>query len=412
MMRRVLITGIGSVAPIGIGRDVFWQRLLAPQPNFRRITRFDPSSYACQIGGEVDEASYESMIDPRKTRTATLVSRLALAAAELALQDRRVPRSLHQDHMFGIMIGTAIGGWLEAEQQHGVLAERGSRRVNPFVASGSCNHAPGIEVAQALGARGPQFTFSTGCPSSLQAIAYGASLIASGEIDMCLAGGAESPLSPLCVASLSRTHELSCRSDDPQLASRPFDRDHDGMVLTEGACFLFLEAADTTVLRDTPAYAEILGSASSCDAEGLYGSDVSGSIGAHAIHKALQKSSLTPADVNYVCAHANSSPTFDRKETRVLTQAFGEFAANLPVSSIKGVLGHSFGASGAFQVAAAALAIHNQTIPPTHNLQSPDSGCDLHHVASAPLQIPISSALVTNYGYGGVNSFLVLSKPR
>ncbi len=408
----MFISGIGIVGPTGVGVPSFWQSVLEGRSGVGGITRFDPTSYACQIGGEVRDLSYEEVLDPRKLRTTTHVTRLALAAAEFALRDARLSAQWYPPEVVGVTIGTALGGWSEAAQQHSILLERGARRVNPFVANGTPNHVPGAEVASAVGARGTQLTFSSGCPASLQAISHAAALIADGEVDMCLAGGTESPLIPMVVAGMGRTQELSTRNDDPEHASRPFDRDHDGMVLSEGSCILVLETMEHVARRGGHAYAEVLGAAASCDANGLYGFDPSGEPAARAIHRALGRSGLVPTDIDYVCAHANSSPAFDRKETQVIKTAFGECAARLPVSSIKGVIGHPFGASGAFQVAATALALQHQLIPPTHNLQVPDPECDLDYVPGQPRPARLRRALVTSYGYGGLNAYLVLAAPE
>lgn len=410
--RRVLITGLGAVSPAGAGADSLWKALLYGPSPIRRITRFDPTSYACQIAGEVPDRTYEDLLDPRKLRTTTHVTQLALAATELALRDARLSETTYPSELTGVMLGTALGGWREAEQQHSILLERGVRRVNPFIANGTPNHSTGVEVASAIGAGGAQMTFSTGCPASLQALAHGASLVAIGELDVCLAGGAESPLIPMVIAGMGRTQELSSRNDDPKHASCPFDRAHNGLVLSEGSCIFVLEAAERALARGVQPYAEVRGGASSCDASGLYGFDPTGEPGARAIYRALQRSSLEVGDIDYVCAHANSSPAFDRKETLVINKAFGEWAARLPVSSIKAVIGHPFGASGAFQTAAAALAIRHQLIPPTHNLEVPDPACNLDYVPRTPRPARVRNALVTSYGYGGVNAYLVLAEPR
>jgi 3-oxoacyl-(acyl-carrier-protein) synthase len=215
----------------------------------------------------------------------------------------------------------------------------------------------------------------------------------------------------MVIAGMARTQELCPHNDFPERASRPFDRDHAGIVLSEGSCILLLESADNAARRGASSYAEILGAASSCDAGGLYGIDHSGRTGARAVHQALRQAGLVPADIDYVCAHANSSPLFDRKETIVIKAAFGEWAPKLPISSIKAVLGHPFGASGAFQVATAAAAIQHQTIPPTHNLEVPDPECDLDYVPNVARGARIGSVLVTSYGYGGLNSYLVIHAP-
>ncbi|HVO25557.1 MAG TPA: beta-ketoacyl-[acyl-carrier-protein] synthase family protein [Candidatus Margulisiibacteriota bacterium] len=411
-MRRVVISGIGLVSPTGNATQVFWQSLLDGRSAIRRITRFDPTSYACQIGAEVTDRGYEELLDPRKLRTTTHVTQLGLAAAELALRDAGLAAKGCPPDTVGVVLGTALGGWREAEQQHSILIERGIRRVNPFIANGTPNHATAAEVATAVGAGGPHVTFSSGCPASTQAIGHAAALVASGDLEWCVAGGTESPLIPMVVAGMGRTQELSTSNDDPEHASRPFDRAHNGLVLGEGSCVFILEAAERALRRGVQPYAEVRGAASSCDASGLYGVDPTGEPGAQAIHRALQRSDLTVADIDYVCAHANSSPTFDRKETLVINKAFGEWAARLPVSSIKGVIGHPFGAAGAFQVAAASLAIRHQLIPPTHNLEVPDPECNLDCVPRDPRPARVRNVLVTSYGYGGLNTYLVLAEPR
>jgi 3-oxoacyl-[acyl-carrier-protein] synthase II len=409
-VRQVVITGIGLVAPTGMGAASFWQSLIEGRSGIGPITRFDPGPYQCQIAGEVRDRSYEELLDPRQLRTTTHATQLGLAAAELALRDARLSPTYYDPALIGVSIGTAIGGWRDLAQQHAILLERGARRVNPFIANGTPNHTTGIELAGAFGACGGHFTFSCGCPSSLQAIGHAATLVATEDLDVCLAGGTESPLTPMIFAGMGRTQELCTLNDDPEHASRPFDRAHAGIVLSEGACILVLEAAECAARRGVAPYAEVLGHSSSCDAKGLYNFDPSGETGARAIHRLLQRTGVPATEIDYVCSHANSSPAFDRKDTVVIKKAFGEFAARLPVSSIKAVLGHLFGASGAFQVAATALAIRNQTIPPTHNLEVPDPECDLDYVPRQARAAHIRNALVTSYGYGGVNSYLLVTE--
>jgi 3-oxoacyl-[acyl-carrier-protein] synthase II len=411
-VRRAVITGIGLIGPTGNGLSAFWQSLIDGRSGIGRITRFDPTSYACQVGGEVLDTSYEALLDPRKLRTTTHVTQMALGAVELALRDARLGTDHYPPERIGVCVGTALGGWREAEQQHSILLNRGVRRVNPFIANGTPNHAPGAEVASAVAAQGPQMTFSTGCPASLQAITQAAVLVASGEIDMCLAGGSESPLIPMVVAGMGRTQELSTLNDDPQRASRPFDRSHAGLVLSEGSCILVLEAAEHAERRGVAPYACVMAGTTSSDGNGLYDLAPTGEPGARAIHRLLERLGLTALDVDYICAHANSSPAFDRKETVVIKRAFGECAGRLPVSSIKGVIGHPFGASGAFQVAATALAIRNQLVPPTHHLTDPDQECDLDYVPGEARAVQIRRAMVTSYGYGGLNSYLLLGVPE
>lgn len=409
-MQKVVVTGLGIVSPAGLGVERFWRAVLNGPSAVGPITRFDVTPYSSQIAGEVRDREYENLFEPRKLRTTTHVTQLALAATELALRDARLSIAQEDSARVGVCIGTAIGGWRDAELQHSLLIERGARRVNPFIANATPNHSTGVEVASMVGAQGAQLTISSGCPSSLQALGLAASLIASGDLDVCIAGGTESPITPMILAGMGRTQELCTLNHEPATASRPFDRLHVGLVLSEGSCILILESADRAARRGVFPYGAVLGCTSSCDANGLYGFDMTGGTGTRAIHQLLLKAGLSATDIDYVCAHANSSPLFDRKETIVIQKAFGEHAGRLPVSSIKGVLGHSFGASGAFQTAAAALAIRHQTIPPTYNLENPDPECRLDCLPRSPLHARVQRALVTSYGYGGSNAYLILAQ--
>jgi len=411
-VRRVVISGIGLIGPTGIGLDPFWSALVEGRCAIERITRFDPSTYPCQVGGEVRDRAYETVLDPRTLRTTAHATQLALAATHYALEAARLPADGAAGPSAGVSLGTALGGGREAEQQHSILLERGLRRVNPFIANGTPAHAAAAEVASALHAQGAQVTFSTGCAASLQAIACGATLVATGELDVCVAGGTDSPLTPMVIAGMSRTQELSTLNDTPHRACCPFDRRHAGLVLSEGSCVTVLEPLERALRRGVTPWAEVRGGATSCDGRGLYSFDPTGEPGARAIGWLLDRLGLAAGDVDYVCAHANSSPAFDRKEATVLTRAFGAAVARLPVSSIKGVLGHPFGASGAFQVATACLALQRGLIPPTHNLEEPDPACALDCVAGAPRPASLRHTLVTNYGYGGVNAYLMLSRPQ
>jgi 3-oxoacyl-[acyl-carrier-protein] synthase II len=410
-VRKAVITGLGIVSPTGLGAESFWQAVLNGPSAIGPVTRFDVTPYSSQIGGEIRDRDYEDLLEPRKLRTTTHVTKLALAATQLAVRDAKLSFAAEDLARVGVCIGTAIGGWRDAELQHGILLERGARRVNPFIANATPNHSTGAEIAQLLGAQGAHFTISSGCPSSLQALGCAANLIASGELDVCIAGGAESPITPTIFAGMGRTQELCTLNHEPATASRPFDRFHAGLVLSEGSCILVLESAERAAERSARPYAAVLGSASSCDANGLYGFDPTGGSGARAVHQLLLRANLSATDIDYVCAHANSAPLFDRKETVVIKNVFGDHTRRLPVSSIKGVLGHPFGASGAFQTAAAALAIRHQTIPPTYNLEIPDPDCRLECLPRHPIHNNVQHALVTSYGYGGLNTYLVLGQP-
>jgi 3-oxoacyl-[acyl-carrier-protein] synthase II len=409
--RRVAITGIGLIGPTGTGTQTFWQALIEQRPAIRRISRFDPTSYPCQVAGEIPDKTYEDLFEPRKKRSTTHVAQLGIAATELALRDARLSPGNYPPERIGVSLGTALGGWRDGEEQHSILIDRGARRVNPFVTNTAGVYGTGFEMAAQLNAQGPHATFSSGCPASLQAVGYAALLVATGRIDVCITGGAESPITPLVFAGMCRTLELASSNGAPEKVCRPFDRGHSGIVLSEGSCILVLEPLEHALSRGARVYAEILGEASSCDGVGTYALDPTGGAAARGARHALEIAGVGPDQIDYICAHANSSPNFDRKEATVLSAALGEHAAGIPISSIKGVMGHPFGASGAFQIAAASLAMQNSLIPPTTNLDDPDPECALQHVRDRPSAVDVQTALVTSYGYGGVNGFLVLGHP-
>lgn len=409
------ITGIGFVPP-SLAHDeqrasAVWARLLRGPTLVGRLTRF-VSEELPKLAGEVPDIALVASLDERTQRTTSHVAQLGMVAGSLALADSQLEAGAIHPLDLGVLAGSALAGWAQGEKQVATFLEKGAKRVNPFLVNSTGRHAITTELAAKLGAQGICSTVSTGCVSSVQAIGDAQRLLASRELAVCIAGGAESPLSSLVMATLARTEELSQRADDCRQASRPFDRQHDGMVLSEGACFLVLEREELARSRGARVYAEVLGGTSSCDARGLYHFDETGEAGARAIHRLLERTGVTVDQIDYVCAHANSSPAFDRKEALVLKRAFGEFAAKIPVSSIKGVLGHPFGASGAFQTAAAALAMQHSLIPPTHNLEDPDPECDLDLVIGEPRPATIRHALITSYGYGGVNAYLLLRNPN
>ncbi|MBX3026227.1 beta-ketoacyl-[acyl-carrier-protein] synthase family protein [bacterium] len=390
-----------------MGCERLWEAVRDGRPAVGPLRRFDATLTNCRVAGEVDDALLVEHGDPRRRRTTTRAAQMAVIAAELAMTDARLANGAVTPDGLAVLVGTALGGWSDGEQQGAIMLERGARRVNPFVAAGAPNHGPGVEVAAAVGAQGPQYTFSSGCPSSLQALAHGAALIESGIAETCLVGGAEAPLSPMVFAALCRTNELAT-GEDAATACRPFDVAHDGMVLSEASAFLVLEPLERARARGARVYATILGGSFSCDAQGMYGADPTGAAGAQALRRLLAATATGADQIDYICAHANASPLFDGKEIAVLSAALGECLPAIPISSIKGVLGHPFGASGALQAAIAVLAMRDGIIPPTANLETPAPACRARHVVGAPLRGALRRALITSYGYGGVNGYLLL----
>lgn len=409
--RSVVVTGIGIVAPTGIGTAPFWAALLSGPSAIGPITRFDASAFGSRIAAEVRDDSFRELIPPAKLRNMPRATQFAMAAAELALRDARLDCRSGDALRRGVVLGTSLGGWHEAQQQFATLLEKGAGRVNPFLTSGAANHGAAVEVAQLAHAQGHHATLSTGCCGSTHAIGYATDLIAFDRLDVCLTGGMEAPISPLVLAALGRLRELSESNDVPSRASRPFECTHDGFVLGEGSAVLVLEAAETARARGATVLAEILGHASGADAGDPFRVDFSGDAGAAAIRACLRRSGVSADAVDYISANANASPHLDRKEVIVLKQAFGPRIFDVPVSSIKAIIGHPFGASGAFQTAATCLAIQHGQIPPTHNIDTPDPACDLDLVPNVARSARVRCALVCSYGFGGLNAYVAVAEP-
>jgi 3-oxoacyl-(acyl-carrier-protein) synthase len=408
LRRRPVITGIGIVGPAGLGKTTFWNSIINGEALIQPIRRFDASSYPCKIAAEVPGDSYRELIPTNKLRTSSRTSLYAMAATELALRDSRLPGDFYEPERRGVCMGTSLGGCNEVQQQIAVLMEKGANRVNPFLASSFANHVPALEVAGLTNAQGTHATFSTGCCASMHAIGHAAHLIATGALDCCLSGGTEAPIVPLVLATMCRTRELCCADVEPARASRPFDRNHSGLVLSEGSAILVLEELAYARSRGAPIYAEILAHTSSVDAADLFRVEESGVAGARALDHCLSQSGIEPSQLDYVCANGNSLPALDRKEAIVLKRSLKEHAYTIPASSIKGVLGHPFGAASGFQIAAACLAIKRSFIPPTQNLEDPDPVCDLDFVPLNGRAKTLNRVLVCSYGFGGINSYLTL----
>jgi len=410
MNRRVVITGMGLVSPLGVGKEPFWRALEEGQSGIRRLTRFDPEGYACQVAGEIADDSYLEFIDPKKRRRMTHVTQLAVASAQMALRDAGLGLDRTSPCLRGAIIGTSLGAAKDIAEQQSLLLERGAARINPFVTVASHINALSAEIAISAGAQGLAFTIGGGCAASLCAVSVAADMIRNGTLDTCLTGGAESPLFPLTFAGLCRTQELTCQNEEPERASRPFDRTHDGLVVSEGSCILVLEERTNAERRGARIYGEILGHAMGCEAHEAFTLEPSGEHASSILTEALQRAHLSPAGIDWINAHGSSCPNWDRKETLVLKRALGDAAYRIPISATKSVMGHTFGAAAAFQVASALLAMEQRCIPPTINLTSPDPECDLDYVPCRARSCSVDVCLINAFAYGGVNSFMLLQR--
>jgi 3-oxoacyl-[acyl-carrier-protein] synthase II len=410
MERRVVITGMGLVSPLGMGKESFWRSLIEGRSGIHRLTRFDPEGYSCQIAGEIPDEHYKDFIEPKRRRRMTHVSQLAVASAQMALEDAHLSPGWKNPSAAGVILGTSVGNLRDGLEQQSILLERGAARVNPFAVLSLHVNSIAAEVAIAARTQGAAFTVASGCASSLCALSTAADMIRSGSLEVCLSGGAESPIAPLVFAGLCRTQELATLNEAPAQASRPFDQAHCGMVVSEGSCVLVLEDRAHAERRGAFIYGEILGYALGCEAYDAFGLEPSGGNAVSTLQAAIERAGIEPEDIDWVNAHGSSCPNWDRKETRILKKALGETAYALPISATKSVMGHTFGAAAAFQVASGVLAMQQRCIPPTINFTTPDPECDLDYVPGQARPFPVDTCLVNAFAYGGVNSFMLLRR--
>jgi 3-oxoacyl-[acyl-carrier-protein] synthase II len=410
LKRRVVITGLGVIAPNGIGKEEFWDALVNGRSGIGRVTRFDASTYPSQIAGEVNGFDPKDYIEPKKARRTNRFAHFGLAASKLAIGDARLQIDPSNAHNIGVAIGSSTGGLVNWEEQYSRFMEKGMRRIAPFAPSNMHHHALAGEIVEAYGIKGPTITLSTGCPAGLSAIGSAFDKIRYGEIDIMIAGGVETPLAPYIFATFCVPNSLSTRNDTPEKASRPFDIKRNGTVLGEGAGIVVLESLESAENRDVEIYAEVIGSGATSDGYDNIHADVSGEQSARALEVALKAAGLPPEDIDYFNAHGSSYPEYDVKETNAIKLVFGEFAYKLPISSIKSMIGQPLAAAGALQFVSTVLTIKNNIIPPTINYEFPDPKCDLDYVPNKPREKEVDNVLVNSYGYGGINVSLALTK--
>jgi 3-oxoacyl-[acyl-carrier-protein] synthase II len=406
-MRRVVITGMGVVSPLGIGIDAFWDGLIHGRSGVRRITRFDPSPYPSQIAGEIPDFDAAAHLPRRDIVRTDVFIHYALISAQAALADAGVKIDGQNDRV-GVSIGTGMGGVPLLLSSWDALQREGMAGVSAYALPGSLPNMAAGWVSMRTGARGPLFTPTTACAASSQAVGDAFRTIQRGDADVMLAGGTDSLIHPLVIAGFSSIRALSTRNDAPALASRPFDRDRDGFVLAEGAGILVLEALEMARARGARIYAEVLGYGLSADANHPTASSAQGP--ARAMRLALEDAKLAPEAVDYVNAHGTSTQLNDQHETEAIKAVFGDHARRLAVSSIKSMTGHLVGAAGGVEAIATALALHHGILPPTVNYTTPDPACDLDYVPNQARRVPIRVAMSNSFAFGGTNAILVLAR--
>ncbi|HTX74519.1 MAG TPA: beta-ketoacyl-ACP synthase II [Rectinemataceae bacterium] len=410
--RRVVITGLGVVSPVGNSVPDFWPAVKAGKSGIGAISSVRCDDMAVRIAGEVRGFDPSLRIDPKEAKKMDRFSQFAVTAALEALEDAGLkPEDLDKERT-GVCIGTGQGGSASIEEGSIRLFERGPSRVPPMTVAKVLANFGAANVAIYTGATGPCQCPVTACAAGTDALGIGLQWIRYGMADRVLAGGAEASIIRLCVASFAMIQALSTRNEEPEKASRPFDRDRDGFVMSEGAGVLFLEDYESAVARGARIYCELAGFANTCDAHHLTAPDPEGMGAARAMKQAMADAGLGPEDVDYVSAHGTSTPMNDPIETKAIKHAFGSRAYKLKVSSLKSMVGHCIGAAGAIESVATALAIHESFVPPTINLDDPDPECDLDYVPHKGIAMELRAAVKNSMGFGGQNAVAVFKKLR
>jgi 3-oxoacyl-[acyl-carrier-protein] synthase II len=409
-IRRVVITGIGCVTPIGTGVEGLWAGLEARRSAVRTVTRFDAAPFRTQMAAEVPDFRPADLLDPKRAKRYDRFSQFAVVSAQLALETARLDLAGEDRDRIGVTMGSALGGVAFAEAQAGIYAAQGLRGVDPALALNVFGGASSCNVAIEFGLAGPNVTNAMSCASGTIAVGDAFHAIREGRADAMLAGGAEAPLAPLCFGAFSIIRAMSGRNDDPATASRPFDAGRDGFVMGEGAAMLVLEERGRALARGAPILAEVLGAAVTNDAFHMTAPRPDGSKAARCITLALADAGVAPHEVDYVNAHGSSTPLNDSTETLALKLAFGAHARRLAVSGTKGYYGHPLGASGAIEAAITALALQRGWLPPTLNLAQPDPACDLDYLPAGGDGRRAEVAVSNSFGFGGINAAVVLRR--
>jgi len=406
----VVITGIGLVTPLGIGKERNWEAVLQGRSGIRTITRFDASGYTTRIAGEVPNFDPLVFIDRREVRKMDPFIQFALAAAHLAVEDAGIGLGVLEGERTGVYVGSGIGGIGSIQETHKILLEKGPDRVSPFfLVSCIINEASG-QISIKFRSKGPNSATATACTTSTHAIGDSFRLISRGDADRMLAGGAEAPVSPLAVAGFCAMRALSTRNDEPQRASRPFDADRDGFVMSEGAGILLLEELGAALDRGAMIYAEIVGYGMNGDAYHVTAPAVDGEGARGVMKRALDDAGVSPNDVGYINAHRTSTPYNDKIETLAIKKLFGDHAGRIGISSTKSMTGHLLGAAGGVEAAISALCLKHRVMTPTINYEHPDPECDLDYVPNSARPAEIVYALSNSFGFGGTNGSLLLKR--
>lgn len=410
MKKRVVITGLGVITPLGCEVDGFWNNIVNGVSGVDYITRFDTTEFNVKIAAEVKDFDAEKYIDKKEIRRMDKATQYAVAAAKLALEDSKMCLNETNKDRLGVILGCGVGGLETFEDQMTILKEKGPKRVSPFFIPMMIANMPAGQVAMKIGARGINETIVTACASGTNAIGEAFRAIQRGEVDVVLTGGTEAAITPLAVAGFSSMKALSENNENPKEASRPFDKNRDGFIIGEGAGILILEELEHAIKRNAKIYAEVVGFGASCDAYHMTSPDPEGEGAALAIKRAIEDANILPEEINYINAHGTSTEYNDKFETIAIKKVFGSKAYEIPVSSTKSMTGHLLGAAGGIEGVILALSIYNNIIPPTINLNTPDEECDLNYVPNKAVSKVVNYGISNSFGFGGHNAVVVFKK--
>lgn len=410
MKKRVVITGLGCVTPVGTGKDDFWVNIKSGVSGIDKITRFDYTNYQTQIAGEVKDFTPEDYISKKELKKMDRFTQFAMVASKLAVADSELDLNNIDGNRMGTVIGTGIGGVETIEAQHKNLLEKGNRRVSPFFIPMMIGNMAAGQVAIEFGAKGPSTNICTACASGTNSVGDAFKIIQRGDADIMIAGGTEAAVAEFAVAGFCNMKAMSTNNDNPQKASRPFDKDRDGFVMGEGCGILILEELESAIKRNAKIYAEIVGYGMTSDAYHITTPAENGEGAARSMQMAINDAGIEPEKIDYINAHGTSTYYNDLYETMAIKSVFGENAKNISISSTKSMTGHLLGASGAIEAIVCALAIKNNFVPPTINLENPGEGMDLDYTPNKGKERTINYALSNSLGFGGHNATIVLKK--
>ncbi len=410
MKKRVVVTGLGCVTPIGIGKDKFWNSLINGISGIDHISRFDTEAFNTKIAAEVKDFNAEDYIDKREIKKMDKFTQFAVAAAQMAVEDAKLKIKEINSNRFGVILGSGIGGIETLEDQSNKLLERGPRRVSPFFIPMMISNIASGQISIALGAKGPNISVVTACAASTNAIGEAFRTIQYGDADIMITGGSEAPITPLAIAGFSSMKAMSTNNDNPKKASRPFDKNRDGFIMGEGAGILLIEELEHALKRGAKIYGELVGYGRSADAYHITAPAPDGEGAARAMNCALEDANINYDVIDYINAHGTSTHYNDKFETDAIKTVFKEHAYKLDISSTKSMTAHLLGAAGGVEAIACILTIVNGIIPPTINYETPDPDCDLNYVPNLAKKANVEYALSNSLGFGGHNASIIFKK--